>query len=295
MVNKIPKIIHYCWFGGKPIPKKTLRYIKTWKEKCHDYKFMKWDETNFDYQKYTYTREAYENKKWAFVSDVCRLEKLYEYGGIYIDVNTKMFKNLDPLLKHGMFFGFEQDNLVMGMSFGARKNHPIIKKIIDQYYKKEHLVNDGKINYRTINSRIQEELVAVGIRLDNTFQQIDDITIYPKEYFCPAYWNSPKVDPITDNTYMIHYFGGTWHDDKTRKLQEAQRNDIYKEFVDKIESLERDNLKLIQEIAAKDAEIDRLNKEISSHLGVKRSMRLLAGNIKRKLHIRTRTRKLLRK
>ena len=228
MRRKIPKIIHYCWFGDAPIPKETLDYIKTWKEKCPDYEFRKWDESNFDVYKYDYTKEAYSEKKWAFISDVCRLEKIYEFGGIYLDVNTKVLKNFDQLLDHEMFVGFEQDNMIQMGVFGAKDHHPMIEKLLGEYYKREHLLDEnGVINFRTINDRAQEELLKLGMKPENSFQQLGDITVYPKECFCPRYWNSPRQDTITDNTYTIHYFGASWHDEGVRKrLKKMQREDI---------------------------------------------------------------------
>ncbi|MCL2280810.1 glycosyl transferase [Candidatus Saccharibacteria bacterium] len=225
--KKIPRIIHYCWFGGKPLSKETKELMKTWEEQCPDYKIMRWDESNFNINKYNYAKEAYEKKKWAFIADVCRLEKMYKFGGIYMDVNTKVFKNLDKFLNEDMFMGFEQDNHIAGCIFGAKKHHPFIKKIIKNFYKREHLIDEnGEINLRTINSRMQEELIKMGMNPEDSFQKLKDITVYPKEYFCPRYWNSPKQDRITDNTYTMHYFGASWHDKDTRERLEQQRGGI---------------------------------------------------------------------
>lgn len=215
-VGPIPKVIHYCWFGGKEMSEETKSYIDEWREICPDYKFMKWDETNFDVNKYKYTQEAYENKKWAFVSDVCRLEKLHEYGGIYVDVNTRVLKKFDPLLSNSMFIGFEQDGVIAPSVFGARKGHGIVKTLLNRY-KSESLFNErGDINLTTINNRLQPILIEAGMRPDNSLQKLSDIVVYPKSYFQPRYWNSARQDEITKNTYTIHYFGASWLDDKQR-------------------------------------------------------------------------------
>lgn len=214
----IPKILHYCWFGDNPIPDKTKKCIATWKELCPDYKLMRWDESNFDISKRAYTREAFENKKWAFISDVCRLEKVYEHGGIYLDVNTEALKSFDDLLENDMFVGFEQDNHIQMGVFGAKKHHEILKSILQDFYEKSRLLSDdGKINYRTINSRVHEVLVERGMESRDSYQELDGVTVYPKEYFCPRYWNSARQDPITDKTYTNHYFGASWHDEESRK------------------------------------------------------------------------------
>jgi mannosyltransferase OCH1-like enzyme len=241
-MQKIPKIIHCCWFGGKPMLEESRNHIKTWHEKCPDYSFMEHNESNFDINKYTYTKEAYKKGKWAFVSDVCRLEKLYEFGGIYIDINTKVLKTFDNLLDAEMFVGFEQDNLIAGCIFGAKKRHLFIKKIINDYYSRERLLDDaGKINFRTINNRMQEQLTKMGLKSDNTFQKLNSgIIVYPKEYFCPRYWNSPKEDKITKNTYSIHYFGASWHDKETRnQLLQQMENKKYPKLAESIISLWR--------------------------------------------------------
>ena len=220
MNNKhiIPKIIHYCWFGGEPMQEKTKRYIETWRKMCPDYEIKEWNENNFDVTKYRYTKEAHEKEKWAFVSDVCRLEKVYDYGGVYLDVNTEIVQNMDKLLNDDMFIGFEQDNRIAPSVFGAKKRHPIIKRVLE-VYRKERLVNQkGEINYATIiNDRVQPELLKIGLKRDGKSQKLNGVTVYSKEYFQPRYWNSPLQDKITKNTYTIHYFGASWHDPTQRK------------------------------------------------------------------------------
>ena len=239
-MSKIPKIIHYCWFGKSPVPQDTQQYIDAWKKMCPDYKFMKWDEDNFDISKYKYTQQAYDNKKWAFVSDVCRLEKMYEYGGVYLDVKTEILKPLDDLLDHEMFVGFEQDNMIQMGVFGAKERHPIIKNILSKYYEKEHLLDEGGIvNIRTINDRAQEELLKLGMKAENSFQQLNGFTVYPKEYFCPRYWNSSRQDTITDNTYTIHYFGGSWHGEHDRKRLEVLRQEPLVSIIVPVYKVER--------------------------------------------------------
>lgn len=210
---KIPKIIHYCWFGGMPIPEKTQRYIATWQEKCPDYELMRWDESNFDVNSYVYTKGAYENEKWAFVSDVCRLEAVYKYGGVYIDVNTELIRGFDDFLADDGFIGFEQQNMIQMGVFGFKKEHPFVKRLLNLYTKEPIIIDDkDKINSRTINSRTQELLLQIGMIPNNSFQKLKGITVYPKEFFCPRYWNSSRQDPITENTVAIHYYGASWHD-----------------------------------------------------------------------------------
>ena len=122
----IPKVIHYCWFGGNPIPEKDRRYIEGWKEKCPDYEIIEWNERNYDVSKNKYMAQAYEEKKWGFVSDYARLDLVYQYGGIYFDTDVELLKPLDNLLELEMFCGFESTKYVnFGIGFGAEKENPV--------------------------------------------------------------------------------------------------------------------------------------------------------------------------
>ena len=123
----IPKIIHYCWFGGNPLPPLALKCIESWKKYCPDYEIKIWDESNFDININKYATEAYEAKKWAFVSDVARLWVLYNYGGIYMDTDLEVIKPLDEFLYHKAFSGFEDEvNIPTGI-IASEKNNNWIK------------------------------------------------------------------------------------------------------------------------------------------------------------------------
>ena len=80
----IPKILHACWFGGKPIPGKAQKYIDTWKKYNPEYEIKIWNEQTFDITSNQYVYEAYQNRKFAFVTDYVRLKVLYDCGGIYM-------------------------------------------------------------------------------------------------------------------------------------------------------------------------------------------------------------------
>lgn len=116
--NMIPKIIHYCWFGGKPLPDEVKYYISTWQKYCPDYEIKEWNESNFDVNQNQYCREAYETKKWAFVSDYARLKILYEYGGIYMDTDVEVCKPLDHLASYGFWSGFESESQIQTRNYG---------------------------------------------------------------------------------------------------------------------------------------------------------------------------------
>ena len=117
----IPKVIHYCWFGGNPLPKSAEKCIKSWQKYCPDYEIVCWNEENFDITQNRYAKEAYEAGKWAFVSDYARLKVIFDHGGIYLDTDVELLKNIDFLLRNACFFGIQQqDNMcATGLGFGA--------------------------------------------------------------------------------------------------------------------------------------------------------------------------------
>ena len=118
----IPKKIHYCWFGGNPLPELAIKCLESWKKYCPDYEIIEWNETNFNLDSCEYVREAYQAKKWAFVSDYARLKVVYDNGGIYLDTDVELIKSLDRLLKNKSFFGTETTGVVAtGLGFGAEK------------------------------------------------------------------------------------------------------------------------------------------------------------------------------
>src|SRR5699024_8907222 len=127
----IPKIIHYCWFGGNELSKTTKVCINSWKKKLPDYKIIEWNESNFDINSNQYVKEAYQAGRYAFVTDYVRLYVLYHYGGIYMDTDVEVLKSLDSFLKHQAFTGCENEkNSVTGI-IGSEKDHEWIKTLLD--------------------------------------------------------------------------------------------------------------------------------------------------------------------
>ena len=129
----IPRIIHYCWFGGNEKPEIVKKCMASWKEKCPDFEIKEWNENNFDINMFPYTKEAYENKKWAFVSDVARLWIIYNYGGIYMDTDVEIKGDFGELLSYDSFMFFESVDIATGLGFGAKKNNKLVKAILDDY------------------------------------------------------------------------------------------------------------------------------------------------------------------
>ena len=214
----IPKTIHYCWFGNNPKPESVLKCIESWKKYCPDFEIKEWNESNYDIHKHPYMQKAYEEKKWAFVPDYARLDIMYEHGGIYLDTDVEVIKDLSPLCELKAFKGFENDQVVNdGQGFGCMPHLPILKEMIACY--------DGNEPYEMVEGKLQniesprlctKVLLRHGLKQDGKRQKVGDIDIFPTEYFCPKSFATGLIN-ITDNTYSIHHFDASWHDKKGAK------------------------------------------------------------------------------
>ncbi len=208
--NKIPKKIHYCWFGGKPLPKEYQKNIESWKKYMPDYEIIRWDEKNYDYNKMNFTKQAYKEKKWAFLTDYARLDIVYNNGGIYFDTDVEVIKSFDELLSNDAFMGVENDgSIATGLGFGAVKGHETIKKNMDYYKSKKVFDGDvlsNNINCPLITTNIFKEY---GYIYDNNKCEILNVAIYPVDYFCPMDYKTGIIN-ITNNTYSIHKYSFSW-------------------------------------------------------------------------------------
>lgn len=216
----IPKIIHYCWFGNGSFSEKEKRCIASWKRYCPDYEIKRWDETNFDVTKSTFTQNAYEKGKWAFVSDYARLEVIYNYGGIYLDTDVELIRPIDDLLQLKGFVGRECENFTInpGLGFGAEKRLPIIGEFFDIYKRCVFGCEDQKYEIVPIPLVVTEYMSKknVGFVVANEYQVLDDLHIFPSEYFCPLNCYTGDIE-ITDKTYSIHHFLSSWKSDDEKK------------------------------------------------------------------------------
>ncbi len=208
----IPKVIHFCWFGRKPFPRKVQKCIRSWKKYCPDYKIRKWTEDNFDITSNAYMYEAYKAGKWAFASDYARLKSLYDYGGVYLDTDVELLRPLDPLMNQEGFMGFQHDGLVAtGLGVGVRRHHPLIKALLDDYRELAFLREDGSFNTTACPEINFPTLQRFGLQKnDGTIQHLDGILFYPPEYFSPKDFQTGIVKK-TPNTYSIHHYSSSWH------------------------------------------------------------------------------------
>ena len=217
----IPKIIHYCWFGGKRLSEDAKKYIESWRKFCPDYVIMEWNEANFDVNSIPYVKEAYEQKKWAFVSDYARLYALKNYGGIYLDTDVEIIKKLDSFLQNEAFIGAESKYSICTAVIGAEKNAKFIEELM-HLYDDIHFVSGKKIDTTPNSQRIFKYLEANYNYRNSEFPICwNNCTLYPKDYFSPINCYTFKQE-ITDNTYCIHRFAGTWKNKSELYLNKAK-------------------------------------------------------------------------
>ena len=205
----IPKIIHYCWFGRNPLPMSVEHYIKTWKKHLPDYKIIEWNEDNFDVNICRFTREAYEMKKYAFVSDFARIYILYHHGGLYLDTDVEMLKSFDQFMQNDFFMGYESDTQLGTSVIGSISGHPLLKSILSHYENSAFIVDGDKLNATPNTVIISKLFREKGYSMDNKLFKKNGIAFYPTDYFSPLILSTNRLK-VTTNTYSIHHFTGTW-------------------------------------------------------------------------------------
>ncbi len=207
----IPKIIHYCWFGKRDFPKLVKKCMRSWDKFCPDYEIVRWDETNFSIDLFSYTREAYDVEKFAFVADVARLYALYHHGGIYLDTDMELIKPIDNLLTNHGFSGFESNDFISAGIIGAEKGIFWIEDLL-MSYEDDHFKKDvNTLDLTTIVHRITEiSKNKYGALLNGAKQKIKyDVELFPVDFFYPKNFRTKKTH-ITENTYAIHHFSMSW-------------------------------------------------------------------------------------
>jgi mannosyltransferase OCH1-like enzyme len=230
----IPKIIHYCWFGGNPLPELGKKCIESWKKYCPDYKIIEWNEHNFDLDINLYCKEAFLVKKWAFVTDYVRLFVIFQFGGIYMDTDVELLKPLDRFLDNPAFSGFESNNAVPTGIMAGEAGNTWYKELLDYYENKHFILSGGNFDMTTnvvIITNITKKLY--NLNLDNTYQELNnELVFYPSEYFCPKSFSTGKIT-ISNNTYCIHHFAGSWLSEHDKRYSDIRRK-ILKYFGENI-------------------------------------------------------------
>lgn len=205
----IPKIIHYCWFGGKPLPLLSVKCIESWRKYCPTYEIKEWNESNFDLNCCDYIKEAYEAKKWAFITDYVRLYVMVNEGGIYMDTDVEVIASLDKYLSHKAFSGFEnQVNIPTGI-MACEKGFPLFNEFLHDYDKRHFKLENGNFDLTTNVETITKLCKKYGFIGNNKFQEVNGFVLYPSEVFCPKNYDTGNIY-LTKRTATIHHFSGSW-------------------------------------------------------------------------------------
>jgi len=212
----IPKVIHYCWFGRNPLPASAQKCIASWRKFLPDYEIREWNEDNFDVNIIPYTAQAYQARKWAFVSDYARMWILYHHGGLYFDTDVEVIAPMDDIIRRGPFMGIEVPGapgqlpkVNPGLGLGVEPGHPIYRALLDHYANQQFLDADGNILGGTVVTHNTQVLAEHGLQPTNDLQQVDGIWIYPIDYFNPLDDATGRLNK-TANTRSIHWYSKTW-------------------------------------------------------------------------------------
>lgn len=206
----IPRIIHYCWFGRGPKPAEALRFIAGWRRLHPDFSIIEWNEDNFDVTCSPYVRQAYERRRFAFVSDYARGEALLRMGGVYIDTDVELVARLDSLLAHEGFLGFEHGNSVATSTMGFRPGHPLMAAYMRQYAGRQFVRPDGGEDTTTNVAVLTRLAQAAGLRLDGARQEMaDGVVCLPMQVLSPLDYVN-LVDHRDESTVAIHHYQHSW-------------------------------------------------------------------------------------
>ena len=215
--NEIPRLIHYCWFGGKRLSATAERSVATWADVMSNCPIARWDETNFDTGQCSFSRGAFQAKKWAFVSDYVRFKVLQEHGGIYMDVGSRLLKPIDSLLAEGAFTAREWDTGYVnpGLIVAAEPHNPVIEDIVARYENLDFHDDYEFLCNHTVNRMFTQAIARWGFENGpDTFWKTEAFTVYPSEFFCPK-WSFGGYKK-TNNTYAVHRFSASWMPERER-------------------------------------------------------------------------------
>lgn len=221
----IPKIIHYCWFGGNPKPKLAEKCIASWKKYCPDWQIIEWNESNFDVNQNGYTKMCIEQRKYAFLSDYVRLKVVAEHGGVYFDTDVELLRRIDDLLANEAFFGFEApDYVASGLGFGSVAHGTAIEAMLREY----DFLLDGTQGIRGCPELNTSALEKLGLVKDGSLQTVAGALILPIEYLNPLESATGRLRK-THNTYSVHWYHASWMTWR-QKLRSAITRPIHRIF-----------------------------------------------------------------
>lgn len=230
MPERIERKIHCFWFSGEEKPEDYQRCIDSWKRVCPDYEIMEWNAQNYDCKKTLFMKQAYEKRKWAFVSDYARLDVIYRYGGIYLDMDVELLKRPDAWLKFDAFFNFgTQHDIDLGSGFGSVKDNPFIGQLLELYRDKDFCDRDGTpMVWKYVQPvYIRDTFRGRGIQLDGSMQLVDAMLILPRRYHTPIDDFLFDNYAQTEETVGIHHYNAGWCSEQF--LQQRQVKSFWRE------------------------------------------------------------------
>lgn len=232
----IPKIIHYCWFGRGALSPLARKCIESWRRFLPDYEIREWNEDNFDVNEIPYTAEAYQAKKYAFVSDYARFRVLYQYGGVYFDTDVEVIRPMDDILEKGPFMGFELLGEKMavnpGLGLATEPGMPLYEAILERYGTMSFSLPDGSLNPYTMIPMVTELLRDYGLKGEGSVETVADICVYPPDWFNPYDDLTGRLKK-TGNTHTIHWYAKSWMEAEPAwkaALKRVARRVLGKEF-----------------------------------------------------------------
>lgn len=218
---KIPKIIHSFWFSGEKKPKEYQKCIDSWKRECPGYEVYEWNMNNYDYTKNLFMKQAIEAKKWAFASDVARLDVIFRMGGVYMDMDVELLKPLDCLLGNEGFFTFENQNNIDLAMFGAKSQNALVKMLLELYDKAEFSSDIKTMNWLCQPRYIRASLEQIGLKLNGNMQYIEGMAFLNRKYLSPKDSALYQFYAMSEESIAIHHFNTGWIDNfKDRRIND---------------------------------------------------------------------------
>ena len=209
----IPKTIHYCWFGRGELTPLAKKCIASWRQFFPDYEIKEWNEDNFDVNIISYTADAYEAGKYAFVSDYARFWVLYHFGGVYFDTDVEVIRPMDDVLENGPFMGFEmlgvRPAVNPGLGLATEPGLSLYKAILNRFEQIPFLTDNGNFNPYTMIPMVTDLLKERGLTGNGMVEQVAGVNIYPPDWFNPFDDATGRLRK-TDNTRTIHWFAKSW-------------------------------------------------------------------------------------
>ncbi len=226
-MKKIPKKIHYCWFGNGEFSPLVKDCFKSWEKYLSDFEIIKWDENNSP-MNHPMVIKAIEHKQYAFAADYTRMYVLYEQGGIYLDTDMEIIKDINPLLNQEGFLGYEDEKWINVAIIGLAPKSKLTKTVLDIF--------DERMRKNKRFNKPLPKIVTEAINKLQKANELGNIKLYKSEYFYPY---NPFIrgknrkqlmfSDITENTYAIHHWEGSWMKEPSlwKRIKDKVRNKFY--------------------------------------------------------------------